>query len=42
MPDNKDWSKEDTWVKPLAYFLTALILFGIPFSIGLLVGHFCW
>lgn len=26
----------------IAYIVTALILFGVPFGIGLLVGHFCW
>ena len=42
MQDEKNWSKEDKLIKPIAYVLTALILFGIPFAIGLIVGHFCW
>ena len=26
----------------IARILASVILFGVPFGIGLLVGHFCW
>lgn len=26
----------------IARILSYVILFGVPFGIGLLVGHFCW
>jgi hypothetical protein len=34
--------KEDAAIKAIAYILTALIMFGVPFGIGLIVGHIFW
>ena len=40
--DNKTFKvKEPDSIGCLARILTYVILFGIPFGIGILVGHFC-
>lgn len=44
MLDDKDTadSTEERVLKAIAWFITCLILFGVPFGIGLVVGHLCW
>lgn len=41
--DNKNFNgKEPDLIECVASILSYAILFGIPFGIGILVGHFCW
>lgn len=41
--DNKNFKvKELDSIGCIARILTYVILFGLPFGIGILVGHFCW
>ena len=35
-------NQEERIIRAISYIVTALILFGIPFVIGVVIGHIFW